>query len=73
MTGLDLIRYILINNLENETIDKIFMTDEEAAVKFEVGPATVRAWYELGIVKGVKIGNTIFLPINTENPKGERK
>ncbi len=65
MTGKDLIIYILQNNLENEEVIKNgifvwFMTEEEAAIEFNVGVATIRAWYEVGLLPGVKIGNSIF-------------
>ena len=73
MTGRELILYIIENNLENEPIFKDgkfigFMTDMEAAVKFGVGPGTIRAWVHNGYVHGVRIGNTIYIPANTENP-----
>ena len=65
MTGKDLIIYILQNNLENEEVIKNgifvwFMTEEEAAIEFNVGVATIRAWYEVGLLPGEKIGNSIF-------------
>ena len=65
MTGKDLIFYILQNDLENEEVIKNgvfvwFMTEEEAAIEFNVGVATIRAWYEVGLLPGVKIGNSIF-------------
>ena len=65
MTGKDLIIYILQNNLENENVIKNgvflwFMTAEEAAVEFGVGVATIKAWYEVGLLPGVKIGDSIF-------------
>ena len=48
MTGKELIIYILQNNLEDEIVikDGIFvwlMNEEEAAAKFDVGVATVKA------------------------------
>lgn len=73
MTGKELIIYILSNNLENEMIFKDgkflnFMTKEEAAVKFEVGTATIEAWCALGLVKGFTIGDSIFFPRDMANP-----
>ena len=49
MTGKELILYILQNNLENEVVikDGVFvwlMNEEEAAAKFGVGVATIKAW-----------------------------
>ena len=66
MTGRELIVYILQNNLEDEIVveNDIFfgmMTEKEASIKFGVGEATIRAWYELGALHGIKIGNSIFI------------
>lgn len=74
MTGKELIIYILKNNLENEKVlsDGFFigfMTEEEAAVKFEVGVETVRMWYALGIIKGYKIGETVLYLRDTPSPR----
>jgi hypothetical protein len=74
MTGRDVIIYILQNNLENEVIikDGVFirlMNEKEAAVKFEVGVATIKAWYETGILKGTKIGNSIFFLKDLTKPE----
>ena len=74
MTGKDLIIYILQNDLENELIIKddifeLFMSEEKAAIKFDVGVATIRAWYECGLLPGVKIGDSIFFLSNLEHPK----
>lgn len=66
MTGRELIVYILQNNLEDEIVieNDIFfgmMTEKEASIKFKVGEATIKAWYELGVLPGIKIGNSIFI------------
>lgn len=71
MTGRELIIYILENNLEDENIvkDGIFMgliTVQKAAVKFDTGEATIRAWYDCGILNGVKINNEIFIFSNSK-------
>lgn len=65
MTGKDLILYILQNNLESEVIIKDgalirFMNEEEAAVKFDVGVGTIKAWCDLGILKGTRIGDSVY-------------
>ena len=65
MTGKDLIIYILQNNLENEVILENgvlcgFLTEEDAAAKLCVGPATIKAWYDYGILQGIKIGDSIY-------------
>ena len=74
MTGKDLIVYILVNDLEDVPVYENgrfmgFMTDSEAAEKFEVGTATIRAWIEQGLLYGVKIGDTMYIPQNATNPK----
>lgn len=69
MTGKDLIIFILTNNLEDEELivdGKFvgFMNEEEAAVKFEVGVSTVKMWHALGMIRGFKIGETLYIPKN---------
>ena len=66
MTGRDLIIYILENHLEDEPVflDKGFLnllSEEDAAVKLNVGQATIKAWLELGMIKGVKVGESIYI------------
>lgn len=73
MTGKELIIYILQNNLENEVVfsNGIFtsiINVEEAAAKFGVGVATVRAWYQLGMIPGFTLGGSIFFMKDVENP-----
>lgn len=69
MTGRQLILYILENNLEDELVFKDgkfigFMSLEEAAVRFNVGVATVKAWVDLGVIKGYTVNEgTYILPI----------
>lgn len=82
MTGKELILYILENNLQDELIydnsrvgEELlgFITLTAAAAKFNVGIATMQAWYELGYIKGFKIGGILFISANTKHPilKGE--
>lgn len=73
MTGRDLILYILANGLEDEPVFEDgrligFMTLDEAAVKFEVGAATVRVWINEGMLYGIKIGEEIYIPADSEKP-----
>lgn len=73
MTGRELIIYILANGLEDKPIFENgeligFMTIEEAAVKFEVGVATVRVWINEGLLYGIKIGSDVFIPADSERP-----
>lgn len=74
MTGRDLIVYILKNNLEDEEVfkDGLFLgliNEEDVASKFGVGAATVRAWYNLDMIKGVQIGEAIFFFADVEDPR----
>lgn len=66
MTGRDLIVYILTNNLENEPVflEKGFLnliTETEAAERLDVGLATIRTWRELGVIKGVQVGDEFYI------------
>lgn len=74
MTGKELILYILQNDLENEIVvkDGVFiwlMSEEEAAVKFGVGVANVRAWYTCGMLSGTKIGDRLYFLRNVPDPR----
>lgn len=69
MTCKDLIIYILENNLENEPVFKDgkfigFMTAEEAAKNLDVGIATIYALVTLGMLDGILIGETIYIPVS---------
>ena len=65
MTGRELIVFILNNQLEDENISnvlsKCFMPEREAAVKFNVGIATIEAWLNHNQIDGFKIGDTIYI------------
>lgn len=74
MTGKELIFYILENDLENEDIikDGVFiwlMDEKEAAVKFDVGVATIRTWYVCGQIDGTKIGDHLYFLRNVKDPR----
>nr|DAV24938.1 MAG TPA: Protein of unknown function (DUF1580) [Bacteriophage sp.] len=77
MTGKDLIIYILQNNLENEEVFKDgffvgFMDENEAAVKYGVGVWTIRAWFMLGALDGIQVGEKLYFLKSTPDPrKGE--
>ena len=78
MTGKELILYILQNNLEDEIVikDGFFvwlMNEEEAAVKFNVGVSTVRAWYICGMLSGTKIGDQLYFLRTTSDPRKDDK
>lgn len=73
MTGRELIIYILENGLEDAQIFENgtflgYMTDEEAAVKFGVGPATIRVWVAQGKLNGLRINDTVCIPASSKNP-----
>lgn len=66
MTGKDLIIYILQNNLEDVQINLDsgflnFLTVKQAAVKFGVGEATVRIWYQLNAIDGIMLGDELYI------------
>lgn len=74
MTGRDLILYILENRLEDEVVieNGIFvwlMDENEAAVKFNVGVATIRAWYVTGQLSGTKIGDHLYFLRTVSAPR----
>lgn len=74
MTGKELILYILQNNLENIIVLEDgffigFMTEEEAAVKFGVGVAQIRAWYQCKMLKGTKIGDSLYFSKDAPDPR----
>ena len=74
MTGKELILYILQNNLENTIVLEDgfftgFMTAEEAAVKFNVGVATIRAWYSCKMLKGTQIGDSLYFRKDVADPR----
>lgn len=76
MTGRELIIYILSNGLEDKPLfdNGIFlgyMTDVEAAKKFNVGAATIRVWITQGLIDGVRINDTICVPANTKDPRSK--
>ena len=74
MTGKDLILYILQNGLEDVVVVKDgifigFMNEEETAVKFNVGVATIKAWYTCGMLDGAKIGDHLYFLRNVSDPR----
>lgn len=67
MSGKELILYILLNDLEDEPIDKDgklvgFITIEEFAAKKSVGVATVKAWIDLGQLNSITISGVTLIP-----------
>lgn len=71
MTGKDLVLYILQNDLLDDPVflgERFldFMTIQEAAVKLDVGEATVRNWVKLNMIPSIQIGGKIFIPKNPQ-------
>ena len=76
MTGRDLILYILENHLEDKQVFEEgnllgFITIIEAAEKMSVGVATILTWLNQGRLKGVTIGDTIYIPASSKSPMEE--
>lgn len=74
MTGRDLMMLILEYKLEDTEVVKDgkfiwFMSEEEAAVKFNVGISTVKAWYMCGKLDGIKIGEKLYFLRNVADPR----
>lgn len=74
MTGRELILYILENKLEDSKVlegafFKGFMTEEEAAAKFNVGTATIRTWYNFDVLPGIKVGESLYFLKNVSDPR----
>ena len=67
MTGKELIIYILQNDLETVELIKngklSFMDENQAAVKFGVGVASIKAMVKMGAMAGFELGDTTFLLI----------
>lgn len=75
MTGRDLILYILTNGLEDEPVFKNgkfigFVTTGEAAVKMDVGIATVHALIKEKRLDGVRVSEGLYIPANFKSPLG---
>ena len=73
MTGRDLILFILENNLENEEVikDGVFMwlmSEDEAAIKFNVGVSTIRVYNTLGMLDGIEIMGKLYFLRNAKDP-----
>lgn len=73
MTAKEWIIYILENELEDEPIFKDgkllgFISVGEAAVKFDVGMATINFWISNGYLNSVRIGDHVFIPATAERP-----
>ena len=45
------------------------MTIEEIAQKFDVGVETIKIWYKLGWIDGIKFGDTLYFLKDTSDPR----
>ena len=57
MTGRELILYILENKLEDYSIISL----EDSMIKYDSGPATIKALVEMNRLHGLKIGDSCFV------------
>lgn len=76
MTGRDLIIYIMENGLEDCSVFEDgrylgFMNVSETASKFNVGPATIETWLQIGWIKGIKVDGRVYIPANAKRPELE--
>jgi hypothetical protein len=77
MTGRDLILYILENHLEDEPVFKDgkfigFISAGEAAIRMNVGLATVCVLVHEGQLEGELFENRLYIPANFKSPlKGD--
>lgn len=74
MTGKDLLMYILQNDLLEVPVFKDghfldYLTIPEAAVHYQVGESTIRTWIDLGMIKYIRIGDSVYLPKNAHPMK----
>lgn len=66
MIGRQLIIFILANHLENEDIKcgpllENYISEQDAAVQLKVGVATIRTMFDMGMLRGVKIENDVYI------------
>ena len=45
------------------------MTEKEAAVKFNVGVETIKAWYDCKMLSGTKIGDSLYFRKDATDPR----
>lgn len=74
MTGKELILYILQNDLENREVfcntasNSIFITSDQAAVKWGCGNATVKAMIDMEKVNGFIVMGQYYTLASEPNP-----
>ena len=77
MLGRDLVSYIMANQLLDKEVfedGKLigFMSDAEAAKKFDVGVWTIHVWVNQGKMNGIRVNDTIFVPYDSEDPRTKK-
>lgn len=75
MTGRELVNFIMDNHLEDEQVfDRAghligFINEDDAAIKFGVGPSTIKAWVNMGVMEGFNVNGLVYIPASTEDPR----
>ena len=74
MTGRELVNFIFENNLEDvEVFSKGhligYLSEDEAAVKFNIQPGAVRAWVNTGKIEGFNVNGMVYIPVCTQDPR----
>ena len=77
MTGRDLIIYIMANGLEDEPVFKDgkfigFITADDAAVKMEVGTATINALILQKRIESIAVDKAVYIPANFKVKEGKK-
>lgn len=76
MNDNELIMLALLSTLDTEAIvDKILsclMDEGQVAAKFGVSIATVQVWYEMGKIKGFKVGNSLLFLKDVADPRSSQ-
>lgn len=76
MNDNELIMLALLSSLDTETIvDKILsclMDEGQAAAKYGVSTATIRAWYKMQKIKGFEVGNSLLFLKGTPDPRSNQ-
>lgn len=73
MTGKELILFILNHNLldvviDGSTVNNLFMTIEQAAIKFGVGTNSVEDMIKLGLIDSVEFDGETYIYKNVSLP-----
>lgn len=77
MLGRELVTYIMNNHLMDKEVfedGKLigYLSDAEAAEKFDVGVYTIHVWVNQGKMKGIRVNDTIFVPCDSVDPRTKK-